>query len=619
MKAHVRTRLTLEHLEDRTVPTGGGLSTYSIDGTGNNLSHPEWGSTGEQLLRLVAAQYGDGISSVGGTNRPSARVISNALSDQGEQDIISDRMLSAMIYAWGQFIDHDLDLTPTGGTETMRIAVPTGDPFFDPNGTGTQTINTSRSVFDATTGTSTSNPRQQINTITAWLDGSMIYGSDSATAASLRTFVNGKMKTSTGNLLPQDANGFFLAGDVRANENPELTSLQTLFVREHNRLAGIIKASNPSLSDEQIFQRARATVIAEIQAITYNQWLPSLLGPNAMPSYTGYKPWVNPGISNEFSTAGFRLGHSLLGDDIEFFDNQGRPVAEEMSLHDAFFNPNVVKENGIDSMLKYLASDPASELDTKVVDSVRNFLFVGPGQGGFDLASLNIQRGRDHGLADYNTVRAAFGLPRVTSFAQITSDPEMQAQLQEMYGNVNNIDLWVGGLAEDHVPGGSVGPTFRAIIVDQFRRLRDGDRFWYQRAFSGTQLQQIQNTTLTDIIKRNTSLTNLQSNPFFFRAEITGVVFGDFNRDGLLNGPERGLSGRTVQLINKEDGSVVDTTTTDPLGRYRFNVADGLRTGQYDIRVLVGNRTFTRTTAITRGDVSLQLNFAIPPLPGGQF
>src|SRR5207249_8740239 len=122
----------------------------------------------------------------------------------------------------------------------------------------------------------------------------------------------------------------------------------------------------------------------------------------------------------------------------------------------------------------------SSEVDNTIVNSVRNFLFGEPGQGGFDLASLNIQRGRDHGLPDYNTVRAAYGLRRVTAFSQITSNVDVQNKLRSLYGNVNNIDLWVGALAEDHVAGSSTGPLIRAALKDQFTRLRDGDRFWYQ-------------------------------------------------------------------------------------------------------------------------------------------
>src|SRR5205807_148423 len=161
-----------------------------------------------------------------------------------------------------------------------------------------------------------------------------------------------------------------------------------------------------------------------------------------------------------FSTAAFRLGHSLLAPDVQFLNPDGSTAFAPVSLANSFFNPPVLEANGADPILKYLATDNAQEIDNKIVPELQNFLFGPPGAGGFDLASLNIQRGRDHGLADYNTTRAAYGLPRVTSFAQITSNPALAAQLQSLYGNVNNIDLWVGGLAEDHVPGGSVGPLF---------------------------------------------------------------------------------------------------------------------------------------------------------------
>src|SRR5262249_13263630 len=176
-------------------------------------------------------------------------------------------------------------------------------------------------------------------------------------------------------------------------------------------------------------------VIGEIQSITFNEFLPALLGPYAPGRYAGYKANVNPGIATEFSTAAFRIGHTLVGDDIEFLDNNGNAVRDPLLLRDAFFNPTILPQTGIDPILKYLASDRAQEVDTHVVDDLRNFLFGAPGSGGLDLAALNIQRGRDHGLADYNTVRAAYGLPRVTSFADITSDTTLQQKLQTLYGN----------------------------------------------------------------------------------------------------------------------------------------------------------------------------------------
>ena len=578
------------------------LLSATLDGTGNNLLHSEWGSTDEDFLRLAQAEYADGISAVAGTDRPSARAISNAISDSVGEDKISDRLMSAMIYAWGQFIDHDMTLTEGGNTtETMSIPIPTGDPWFDPTGTGTQVLKTSRSGFDEATGTGTSNPRQQVNEISAYLDASMVYGSDAETAASLRTFSGGRMKTSDGNLLPIDSSGMFMAGDIRANENPELTALQTLFVREHNYQADKIAKANPSLSDEEVYQQARAIVIAEIQVITYNEWLPSLLGQGSVGPYRGYNPNVNAGISNEFATAGFRFGHSLVGDDIEFLDNNGLEVREGVTLAEAFFNPDLVKENGIDPLLKYLTSDPSSEVDTEIVNSVRNFLFGPPGSGGFDLAALNIQRGRDHGLADYNQTRAALGLKKVTSFAEITSDKELQTKLKEFYGTVDNIDLWVGGLAEDHVRGGSVGPTFKAIILDQFGRLRAGDRYWYQNQFKGTQLNELSRTSLTDIIRRNTQLTSIQKNAFFFKAGVSGTVLVDGNRNGKVDRADRPAANAKVQLILVEDGSVVHEEQTDTQGNFNFDVSEDLRTGIYRIQVVSADDTVLATS----GDVSI--------------
>jgi hypothetical protein len=291
--------------------------------------------------------------------------------------------------------------------------------------------------------------------------------------------------------------------------------MQTLFMREHNRIADDLQKKHPAWSDEKIFQNARKQVIGEIQAVTYNEFLPALLGKNALPRYEGYNPAVNPGISNEFSTAAFRLGHSMLGDDIELVDNDGKELPG-MSLADGFFNPDVVKQNGIGTLLKGSATGNAEEVDTIAVDSVRNFLFGPPGAGGLDLISLNIQRGRDHGLADYNSSRAAFGLPKVKSFAQITSDPEMQKKLKDLYGSVDNIDMWVGALAEDHVKGSSTGPLIRSVLVDQFTRLRDGDRFFYKNQFHGSELKAIDSTKLSDIIQRNTEISNIQDNVFIF-------------------------------------------------------------------------------------------------------
>jgi hypothetical protein len=209
-------------------------------------------------------------------------------------------------------------------------------------------------------------------------------------------------------------------------------------------------------------------------------------------------------------------------------DNDGTPApGGHVALRDAFFQPqNLAGANELEYFLKGLASDQQQEVDMHVVDEVRNFLFGEPLVGGFDLPTLNIQRGRDHGLADYNRVRIAFGLDAATSFADITSDLAVQTALASLYDDVNDVDLWVGAIAEDHVPGAAVGELILAGLREQFTRLRDGDRFWYRNddALSPDDVAWLDSIRLSDVIRMNTSITNLQSNVFLMAVPEPGTI-----------------------------------------------------------------------------------------------
>ncbi len=505
----------------------------NIDGSNNNIGKPEMNETDTALTRLTKSDYSDGISAMAGTDRPNPRSISNQVVDQNGSSY-TYKLASDFLWQWGQFLDHDIDLTDGADpAEKNPIPIPAGDPIFDPDNTGTAVMRFNRSIYDEESGTDSTKPRQQLNEITGWIDASNVYGSDLERANALRTLDGtGQLKTSAKRLLPFNTEGLsnaggpseelFLAGDVRANEQVGLTAMHTLFVREHNRLARKLKKEYRHLNGDVIYEHARRIVAAQMQVITYKEFLPVLLGSNALAPYKGYKPEVDASISNEFSTAAYRLGHSLLSPQILRLNKKGKEIRHgHLSLRNAFFAPHrLVEEGNIAPILRGLAKQPCQDLDIFVIDDVRNFLFRVSGDNGFDLASLNIQRGRDHGLPGYNETRKLLGLTPVSGFADISSDEIIQTKLDQAYNHVDYIDLWVGGLAEDKYKDALVGKLFFTILKDQFERLRDGDRFWYENYFYGKELRIIEKTTLAKIIRRNTAVgKEIQDNVFLIRSK----------------------------------------------------------------------------------------------------
>lgn len=510
-----------------------GVRYRDISGAANNLSRPGVNVAGATYTRIGTAHFSDGVSALR-TDLPNPRTISN-LVVAGNAETANAEGLSGMMYAWGQFLDHDINLTNSDEVNHIDITVPAGDPTLSGS------ISMTRAVIDPATGVA-GKPATAVNNVTGWVDASMVYGSDADTAASLRG-TGGHLLTSAGNNLPI-VDGAFAAGDFRVQENPNLTALQTLFMREHNRQVDLLLAAHPNWTDDQLYNHARAIVTAEIQRITYNEFLPHLLGRNAIAPYQGYKPNTDARISEEFAGAAYRLGHSIVSANLEKIDEQGNVLGAAITLKDAFFQDtgDFIADGGADGLLRHLTNDASNALDVHIVDDLRNFLF-GP-SAGLDLAALNIQRGRDLGLGTLNETRAALGLKQYTSFSQITSDAATAAALQAAYGDVNNVELWIGGLAEDHVSGAMVGQTFDVIIARQFRDLRDGDRFWYQnQGFDPATLRQIETTTLSSVILANTDTRHIQSDAFVFYERRAGTREGGVMEDS-----------STPQLVVGSDG-----------------------------------------------------------------
>jgi peroxidase len=510
----------------------------SIDGAGNNPFFTDQGAADTRVIRFgYDADYPDGIGDViAEAGKPNPRDVSNTVNAQ-LLSVVNNRNLSDWVVQWGQFITHDMSRIPTGPAANALSTGSVGDFAIavnspgDPLGPGP--IAFDRSVFDPATGDGSvvltprglvPVPRWQLNATTSYLDASHVYGTDIATASSLRTFVDGKLLASANGLLPpQDVQGKFIAGDIRVNENTGLSATHALLVREHNRLADLLRDRDSSLTDDQIYQWARKIVGAEVQAITYREFLPALMGANA-PSAADYfyDESTDATITTAFSAAAFRFGHSMQSPEILLVDDLGMQVGA-IPLASATEHHPVLQSDPakVSLVLKGLASQAAQENDAYVVDDLRNLLFGPPGAGGTDLAAADIQRGRDLGLLNsYNRLRIAYNLVPIGSFSDLTSDPAVQTALASAYGTPDNMDAWVAIIAEDHLPDSSLGSLAQRIIESQFVRLRDGDRFFFTgdpdlQSDRVTSIIDLSTITLGRLIEMNTDMAPLQENVFF--------------------------------------------------------------------------------------------------------
>ena len=496
----------------------------TADGSCNNINKPLWGTAVTSFNRLLPPVYENGFNTpVGWGNSgtlPSARLVSRRLLSS--QTITEDFVYTHMLMQWGQFLDHDLDLTPSspsnigyGNSMSCKdtcinqhpcfpIQIPPGDPRIHKQ----KCMEFTRSSAACSDG-----PREQINDITSYIDGSNVYGSSSKVSKALRDLDGNKGLLKTGlkapsgkPLLPfnkdpsisiecgENESGVktpcFFAGDRRANEQLGLLSMHTLWMREHNRIAKSLGVLNPHWDGERIYQEARKIVGAEMQHITFKEWLPKVLGPKGMKRigrHRGYDSNVDASIVNVFATAAFRFGHSIIHPILQRLDESFVPIKQgNLPLHKAFFAPHrLVEEDGIDPLLRGLFGSPAkfNGDTTKPMNSeVTERLFELVRSVALDLGALNIQRGRDHGLPGYNRWREYCNLPRAKTFDDLRweiKNPAVRAKLKELYSSPDYIDLFPGGLVEDPLPGSRIGPVFNCIISEQFKRLRSGDRYWY--------------------------------------------------------------------------------------------------------------------------------------------
>uniref|UniRef100_A0A8C9NCJ5 Thyroid peroxidase n=1 Tax=Serinus canaria TaxID=9135 RepID=A0A8C9NCJ5_SERCA len=543
-----------------------------ITGACNNREHPRWGASNTALARWLPAAYEDGLSQprgwdpsvrYNGFQLPSVREVTRKIIHAPNEAVTEDSLYSDIIMVWGQYIDHDIAFTPQSTSRTTFLSgmecqmtcekqnpcFPIKDclPFYRSSpacGTGDHAI-----LFG---NISMLNTRQQINGLTSFLDASTVYGSTPAVENKLRNLtskegllrVNLKYHDNHREYLPftdqipspcaQDSSASagervecFLAGDSRSSEVTSLAAMHTLWLREHNRLARALKRINGHWSAETVYQETRKIVGALHQIITLRDYIPKIIGPDAFNQYiglyTGYDPTINPTVSNVFATAAFRFGHATIQPIVRRLNAQylDDPELPNLHLHQVFFSPwRLIKEGGLDPLIRGLLAHPAKlqVQDQLLNEELTEKLFVLSNNGSLDLSSLNLQRGRDHGLPGYNEWREFCGLPKLethTDLNTVTTNPNVTEKIMELYHNPNNIDVWLGGLMEDFLPGARTGPLFACIIGKQMKALRDGDRFWWENdVFTEAQKQELIKHSLSRVICDNTGISEVPADAF---------------------------------------------------------------------------------------------------------
>uniref|UniRef100_A0A9L0SA70 NAD(P)H oxidase (H2O2-forming) n=1 Tax=Equus caballus TaxID=9796 RepID=A0A9L0SA70_HORSE len=530
-----------------------------FDGWYNNLMEHRWGSKGSRLQRLVPASYADGVyQPLGEPHLPNPRELSNtAMRGPAGQASMRNRTVLGVFFGYHLLSDLVSVERPGCPAEFLNIRIPPGDPVFDPNRSGDVVLPFQRSRWDPKTGQSPSNPRDLTNEVTGWLDGSAIYGSSHSWSDELRSFSGGQLASGPDPAFPRDSKdplfmwtapdpatgqrgsqGLYAFGAERGNRDPFVQALGLLWFRYHNLCAQRLAREHPSWGDEELFQHARKRVIATYQNIAVYEWLPSFLR-KMLPDYAGYRPFLDPGISPEFLAASEQFFSTMVPPGVYMRNaschfqgvlNRNSSISRALRVCNSYWSrehPNLQRAEDMDALLLGMASQIAEREDNVVVEDVRDFW---PGPLKFSrtdhLASC-LQRGRDLGLPSYTEARAALGLPPITRWQDINpalsrSNGTVLEAIAALYNqDLSRLELLPGGLLESH---GDPGPLFSAIVLDQFVRLRDGDRYWFENTrnglFSEEEIVEIRNTSLRDVLVAVTNMnpSALQPNVFFWHA-----------------------------------------------------------------------------------------------------
>uniref|UniRef100_A0A3B4V8P4 Eosinophil peroxidase n=1 Tax=Seriola dumerili TaxID=41447 RepID=A0A3B4V8P4_SERDU len=298
---------------------------------------------------------------------------------------------------------------------------------------------------------------------------------------------------------------------IRTNENIGLTSLHTLLMREHNRLA--------RLHEEHKSCNYNCV-------LTFRDYLLHIVGPDFIRQALFHLSWFydetwTPASPMCSPQACLRFAHLMVQPFMFPFFAPWRIVLKVWPRALILLDPIL---RGLVAVRPSLTAEISMN-----EDELRDRLFKFSAELALDLGALNMQRGRDHGLPGYNKWRKFCGLSQPRNLAQLAkvmNNTDLAKNLLDLYGTPDNIDVWLGGVAEPFVRGGRVGPLFACLIATQFQRIRQGDRLWWENegVFTEAQRESLRETSLARIMCDNTGITEVPDRPFQYRPRGSGYT-----------------------------------------------------------------------------------------------
>uniref|UniRef100_A0A1I7SX05 ShKT domain-containing protein n=1 Tax=Bursaphelenchus xylophilus TaxID=6326 RepID=A0A1I7SX05_BURXY len=483
----------------------------TLDGSCNHHTEVMRGAAYTPYLRLLDANYADGFSQMQTAGLPNPRAVTHRLLTS---TVSLQTSKSAFVTVFAQFIMHDITKNTLINVCQCGIRRPECANIEPDVGDRRRTcVPVTRSTPMCMTGVS-GRPRIPVNENTAYIDGSAVYGSDPTTGDNIRVGAFMRTQTLNRDVVPPLSQGInFDTGDDRASIFVGLLSMHSIFLRMHNRLAQQLSQINPRWNVDRVYQEVRKIQGAVLQAITYNELLPAVLGgrTSLLGEYSGFNEDVDPGIAAEFAGAAGRQ-HGLVQESYPLVNDNFQVVGTYTTASQSG-NFDTLRDRGAALILRGYVASPTRK-PGRVSTTMTEFLFGGQA----DMASINIMRGRDYGLRTYNDYRVMCGLPKLKSYddwAEV-ADPKVRERVSQLYPNINKLELYVGGILEEPRQGSLLGPTFSCIWADQFRRIRDGDNFFYKKpgVFTDAQQESIDQISLARIICETTEINRIPENVF---------------------------------------------------------------------------------------------------------